>query len=172
MSFLASLRSLFGLGLVAMSCVHAVRVSGAQRADAQGDGEHMRMTALRPIQPGDRERADAIAARARKFMDQYTDYRSAIASGYEIIFPGVRQKIYHFMRRDALRGYGLFQPRQTHGTALCQARIPRTSLQVGGCNVWRTLRGLRGRTQPTHSPLRCAVAPTHQFLRAAGGDKD
>jgi hypothetical protein len=103
MSFLASLRSLFGLGLVAMSCAHAVRVSGAQRAEAQGEGEHMRMTALRPTQPGDRERADAIAARARKFMDQYTDYRSAIASGYEIIFPGVRQKIYHFMRRDALR---------------------------------------------------------------------
>jgi hypothetical protein len=60
--------------------------------------DHMRMTALRPIQPGDQQRADAIVAAARKTMAQYADYRKALAAGFEIYLPGLPQPVYHFTR--------------------------------------------------------------------------
>ena len=56
----------------------------------------MTMTALRPAQPGDKERADAIVVAARKFADRYTDYRKALADGYTIFAPEVKQNVYHF----------------------------------------------------------------------------
>jgi len=69
--------------------------------DARVMGGHMTMTALRPAQPGDRQRADAIVAAARKAADQYTDYRKALADGYAIFHPEIKQNVYHFTNNAA-----------------------------------------------------------------------
>lgn len=64
---------------------------------------HMYMTSLRPLQPGDQQKADAIVAAAKAAMAPYQDYRKALADGYEIFLPNVPQPQYHFTRHD----YGL-----------------------------------------------------------------
>ena len=64
---------------------------------------HMYMTSLRPLQPGDQQKADAIVAAAKAAMAPYQDYRKALADGYVIFLPNVSQAQYHFTRYD----YGL-----------------------------------------------------------------
>ena len=59
-------------------------------------GPHMRMTAARTPRPGDEERAGEIAARARRAVERYQDYRAARRAGFEILQPEVRQRMYHF----------------------------------------------------------------------------
>jgi len=59
-------------------------------------GGHMDMTPLRPLKPGDKQRAAAIVAAARKAADSYKDYRKALADGYTIFLPEVKQNVYHF----------------------------------------------------------------------------
>lgn len=64
---------------------------------------HMRMTELRPLREGDRERADALVARARKAMAPYADYHKALDDGFEIFLPNIPQPQYHFTRYEYAR---------------------------------------------------------------------
>src|SRR5690349_17678432 len=64
--------------------------------EGMGMGAHMRMTAPRGPRPGDQERADRIAARARAAIEEYKDYNVALRDGYRILQPRVPQKMYHF----------------------------------------------------------------------------
>jgi hypothetical protein len=111
----AWLRGTRNAGLVAgcvmlAAMVHARRVHGAMH-DAQGMAAHMTMTELQPIQPGDRQRADAIVAAARRFADRYTDYRKALADGYVIFHPEIKQGVYHFTdNAHAIRDTLVFDP--------------------------------------------------------------
>lgn len=57
---------------------------------------HMDMTALRAVQPGDKPRAAAIVAAARKAAEPYMDYRKALADGFSIFLPEIKQNVYHF----------------------------------------------------------------------------
>jgi hypothetical protein len=76
------------------------------RQSAQGNGnsmggmahmeDHMHMTALRPIEAGDQQKADAVVAAARSAMEPYKDYRKALADGYRIFLPNIPQPQYHF----------------------------------------------------------------------------
>jgi hypothetical protein len=59
-------------------------------------GPHMKMTALRSAKPGDAARAKEVAESARKASEKYTDYHVALADGYKIFHPELRQKMYHF----------------------------------------------------------------------------
>lgn len=59
-------------------------------------GPHMKMTALRPVKPGDAERAQQVVEAARRVSEKYMDYHAALADGFKIFFPNVPQKIYHF----------------------------------------------------------------------------
>ncbi|HLJ79822.1 MAG TPA: hypothetical protein VKT75_20570 [Acidobacteriaceae bacterium] len=59
---------------------------------------HMHMTALRPLEPGDQARADAVAAAAKQAMEPYRDYRKALEDGYRIFLPNVPQRQYHFTK--------------------------------------------------------------------------
>lgn len=59
-------------------------------------GPHMKMTALRPVQPGDQEKADQIVQAARVVAERYKDYKVALDDGYKIFLPNVPQKQYHF----------------------------------------------------------------------------
>lgn len=61
---------------------------------------HMYMTELKPPQPGDQRKADAIVDAAKKSMAPYQDYRKALADGYRIFLPEVPQPQYHFTRYD------------------------------------------------------------------------
>ncbi len=59
-------------------------------------GPHMKMTSLRPMKPGDAERAQAVVDEARKAAEQYLDYHLALNDGFKIFHPEIRQKVYHF----------------------------------------------------------------------------
>jgi hypothetical protein len=61
-------------------------------------GPHMKMTRLREIQPGDEEKAQRVAEAARKVAEQYRDYNTALADGFQIFLPNVPQKQYHFTK--------------------------------------------------------------------------
>jgi hypothetical protein len=66
-------------------------------ADRKMDmGPHMKMTTLRDLKPGDQEKADQVAAFARKAAEKYADYKVALADGYKIFLPNVPQRQYHF----------------------------------------------------------------------------
>jgi hypothetical protein len=64
---------------------------------------HMFMTDLRPMKPGDEQKAQAIVAAAKQAMAPYEDYRKALADGYRIFLPDVPQHQYHFTNYE----YGL-----------------------------------------------------------------
>jgi len=90
---------------------------------------HMTMTELRPVQPGDQARADAIVAAARTFADQYTDYRKALADGYAIFHPELKQDVYHFTQsRAAVAEQFRFDPARP--TSLLYERVP--AAKAGG----------------------------------------
>jgi hypothetical protein len=96
-SMFRSLRTLAlaAAAVVLLALAHQSRVRAAA-LDAHSMGGHMTMTDLLPIQPGDRQRADAIVAAARKIADRYTDYHKALADGYVIFHPEIPQNVYHF----------------------------------------------------------------------------
>src|ERR1700757_1565511 len=50
-------------------------------------GPHMKMTELRPVAPGDEERAQKILASARNVMEKYKDYHTALNDGFHIFHP-------------------------------------------------------------------------------------
>ena len=113
--------SVFGL----LVLVHPAQADG----DMHGMSLHMTMTELRPMQPGDQARADAIVTAARTFADQYTDYRKALADGYVIFHPELKQDVYHFtQRRAAVAEQFRFDP--AHPTSLLYERVP--AAKAGG----------------------------------------
>lgn len=74
-------------------------------------GPHMKMTALRPAQPGDQEKADQVAQAARTVAEKYRDYKVALADGYKIFHPEVPQKMYHFTNYvNAFQAWTEFDP--------------------------------------------------------------
>jgi hypothetical protein len=76
-------------------------------------GPHMKMTALRAIQPGDQQKADQVAQAARTVAEKYQDYKVALADGYQIFHPEVPQKMYHFTNYwNALKARRRFDPSQ------------------------------------------------------------
>jgi hypothetical protein len=76
----------------------ALRLSNPKRADAQvGPDPHRAMTKLRPLEEGDKARAEIILANAKKFAERYRDYRRAEADGYSIFMPEQHQNVYHFV---------------------------------------------------------------------------
>jgi hypothetical protein len=84
---------------------------------------HMEMTALRPVQPGDRQRAAAIVVAARKAADPYKDYRKALADGYSIFLPEIEQNVYHFTNDShAYRNTMDFDP--SRPTSLLYEKLP------------------------------------------------
>jgi hypothetical protein len=61
---------------------------------------HMYLTTLRPAEPGDQAKADAIVAAAKAAMAPYQDYRKALADGYRIFMPDIPQPQYHFTKAE------------------------------------------------------------------------
>ncbi len=59
-------------------------------------GPHMYMTALRPSNPQDWEKAGEIAKELREAIEKYKDYHVALADGFRIFMPNLPQAEYHF----------------------------------------------------------------------------
>jgi hypothetical protein len=64
---------------------------------------HMKMTALRPVKPGDQEKAQQVARVARKVCERYKDYKTALADGFHIFMPNIPHKQYHFNNSEYAR---------------------------------------------------------------------
>lgn len=80
-------------------------------------GPHMKMTASRPPQPGDAQKAQQIVEAARQAMEPYKDYHYALSHGFQIFRPNTPQKQYHFTnRRNAMEARVRFDP--AHPTSL------------------------------------------------------
>lgn len=83
----------------------------------QDMGPHMKMTALRQPQPGDKEKAAQVVTVARQVAAKYQDYKVALADEFQIFMPNVPQKQYHFTNYSyAYEAHGYFNPE--HPTSL------------------------------------------------------
>jgi hypothetical protein len=92
---------------------------------------HMYMTPLRPMQPGDMEKAKAVVAETKAMMERYKDYRKALLDGYVIANPNLKQPQYHFMNEANTREADLhFDPRKP--TALRYRRTPLQEYKLEG----------------------------------------
>jgi len=89
--------------IVVCGAVSYNHVRAESTAGPATDGDpHMSMTKLRPPQPGDQARADAIVVSAKKVAERYSDYRKAETDGFTIFMPEQRQNVYHFIRESSV----------------------------------------------------------------------
>src|SRR5258708_21728009 len=92
---------------------------------------HMYMTPLRPKQPGDKEKAITVVATAKAAIERYNDYRKALADGYVIANPKLKQPQYHFMNQANTREADLHFD-ASKPTALLYRRTPMQEYQLDG----------------------------------------
>jgi len=103
---------------------------GSSMSAMAGNG-HMYMTPLRPKQPGDEEKAKAVVANVKATIERYKDYRKALADGYFIANPKVKQPQYHFVNDANTREADLhFDPSKP--TALLYRRTPIQEYKLEG----------------------------------------
>jgi len=99
---LMSLLTLPALVVATRGIARAQTASAAQRAPAMetdGSALHMEMTPRRPAAPGDSARAATVAAELRSAIARYRDTTAAVADGYRMFAPQIKnQKVYHFTR--------------------------------------------------------------------------
>lgn len=92
---------------------------------------HMYITPLREKRPADEEKAKAVVAALKSAIERYKDYRRALADGYVIANPKVKQSQYHFMSQTNTRFADLgFDP--TKPTALLYRRTPMLEYKLEG----------------------------------------
>jgi len=72
---------------------HAVR---DMTPGEHGHNAHMHMTAPRPETAEDAARAKEVVDQLRSGIDKYKDYHAALADGYRIFLPNLKQPEYHF----------------------------------------------------------------------------
>lgn len=94
-------------------------------------GAHMRMTTLRPAQPGDADQAQQIVVAARKAMEKYQDYHVALDEGYKIFMPNVPQPQYHFTNYMYAFEAG-FRFNAEHPTSLLYDKTPDGGYKLAG----------------------------------------
>jgi len=87
-----------GLALTPQQVAQTAAAASMSSGEMVHSPGHMYMTTLRPLQPGDQAKADAVVAAAKVAMASYQDYRKALADGYRIFLPNVPQPQYHFTK--------------------------------------------------------------------------
>jgi len=142
---------------------HSMATSAATDTDP-----HMSMTELRPLQPGDQARADAILAAAKKAAERYRDYRKAQAEGYTIFMPKQQQDVYHFIREsphsdDKER----FDPDQPPALLYTKIDGPRPQVPACGRHVHGALQCDGGGTERAHPAFDRAMACAPQCMCSA-----
>ena len=74
----------------------AVAGGAAAMGGALGQAAHLELTPLRPPNAADSARGAEILREMRDGIEQYRDYRRAIADGFRVFLPNVPMKVYHF----------------------------------------------------------------------------
>src|SRR5688572_16626471 len=74
---------------------HAGAVEAMSHGHHGGD-PHMKVTASRQVQPGDRDRADAIVKTLRRVLDPYRHSARAERDGYQPFLANLPLPEYHF----------------------------------------------------------------------------
>jgi hypothetical protein len=101
-ALLSSLLVVPALALASRGIARAQTARAAHRETPMvGDGTalHMEMTPVRRPAPGDSDRAAAVAAELRRAIEKYRDTATAVADGYRMFAPQIKnQKVYHFTR--------------------------------------------------------------------------
>jgi hypothetical protein len=92
---------------------------------------HMYITPRRPKQPGDEEKAKSVVANLKATLERYQDYRKALADGYVIANPKLKQPQYHFMNQANTREADIhFDPSKP--TSLLYRRTPMQEYKLEG----------------------------------------
>lgn len=92
---------------------------------------HMTVTPVLPKEPGDEERAREVVAKVRAAMERYQDYRKALADGYVIANPKVKQPQYHFNNQaNTALADRIFDP--TRPTSLLYFSTPKQEYKLEG----------------------------------------
>jgi hypothetical protein len=89
--------------------------------DHEHMSSHMHMSELREPHAGDQDRAGKIVEQARQSLEKYRDYNVALADGFKIFLPNVKQPMYHFTNYSYAFGAAFgFDP--TRPTSLLYAK--------------------------------------------------
>jgi hypothetical protein len=101
----AVLLSVIALPVLVVASRGVARAQAVRTADhaaamtADGSARHMEMTPLRSLAAGDSARAAGVAAELRRAIGKYGDTATAVADGYRMFAPQIKnQKVYHFTR--------------------------------------------------------------------------
>jgi len=89
-------QSMPGMDMSDESANEAHAVHDMTRGHQDAHSLHMTMTAMRPVGPGDIERANEIVAQLRSSIEKYKDYHVALDDGFRIFLPNIPQPEYHF----------------------------------------------------------------------------
>ncbi len=85
-----------GMDHNAMGSANPLEQSTAMMSNGVHSGPHMKMTALRPLKPTDREQADQMLAIIRSSVEKYRDVNVAKADGFKPMMEQATLKEYHF----------------------------------------------------------------------------
>jgi hypothetical protein len=131
---------------------------------------HMYMTTLRPKQPGDQAKADAIVVAAKAAMAPYDDYHRALADGFQIFLPNLPQSQYHFTKAEnGLAARSHFDPLKP--TSLLYRKTPDGGYKLIG--VMYTDR-VNATEDEINGRIPLSIARWHQhvnFCKAPAGQK-
>ncbi|HEY6372082.1 MAG TPA: hypothetical protein VIX37_16015 [Candidatus Sulfotelmatobacter sp.] len=131
-------------------------------------GPHMKMTSLRQPKPGDAARAQQVAAEARKASERYSDYHAALADGFEIFHPEIRQKMYQVTNQGyARKAFFRFNPE--HPTSLLYAKQGDDYKLIGV--MYTAPKRLTKEQLDERIPLRVAQGHEHVNFCAPPADK-
>ncbi len=93
-------------------------------------GPHMKMTALRPPNPADQQRADKIVEELRSAIEKYQDVSAAERDGFKEFLPNVPSPMKHFTsRHNAIEAQFRFNP--DHPTSLVYEKRGNTYKLIG-----------------------------------------
>jgi hypothetical protein len=133
-------------------------MSGPMSTNAK---RHMRMTPTRQATREDSALALAVAAELRDALARYTDTTAAVADGFEMFMPNVKeQRVYHFTnRRNALLEAFRFDPARP--TSLIYRRAASGTLELIG-GMYTAPRLMRTARLDGRVPL--SIASWHQHV--------
>ena len=129
---------------------------------------HMIMTALRPVHPGDEEKAKAVVAQAKATMERYQNYKNALADGYVWAHPKAKQSQYHFMNdANGREAESHFDP--TKPTALLYRNTPHKQFKLEG--VMYTA-GQRTSEEELNKRIPTSIAHWHEHTNFCAAPED
>jgi len=105
----------------------AMKTMGPSMAAMAG---HMYVTPLRPPQPGDEQKAEAVVAQVKAAIERYKDYHNALADGYVIANPEVNEPQFHFTKEaNAVEAVKHFDPAKPTSLLYFQTPTQRYKLE-------------------------------------------